>query len=40
MRDYVQRLRAEVEFLREQQREMVAMQDLSPPEPPPRYEDV
>ncbi|KAJ7881029.1 hypothetical protein B0H14DRAFT_1524584 [Mycena olivaceomarginata] len=40
MRDYVQRLRAEVEFLREQQREMVAMQDLSSPEPPPRYEDA
>ncbi|KAJ6468332.1 hypothetical protein C8R45DRAFT_1018357 [Mycena sanguinolenta] len=41
MREYVHRLRTEVELLREQQREMVAMpQDISTPEPPPRYEDV
>ncbi|KAJ7626565.1 hypothetical protein DFH06DRAFT_734267 [Mycena polygramma] len=38
--DDVQRLRAEVELLRGQQREMVAMQRRasSPSEPPPRYE--
>ncbi|KAJ6577502.1 hypothetical protein B0H19DRAFT_562183 [Mycena capillaripes] len=41
MRDYVQRLRAEVELLREQQREMVAMQPISSPlDPPPSYAET
>ncbi|KAF8207039.1 hypothetical protein K438DRAFT_1962678 [Mycena galopus ATCC 62051] len=40
MMNYVQRLRAEVELLREQQREMVAMQGVPSYEPPPRYEEV
>ncbi|KAJ7497229.1 hypothetical protein FB451DRAFT_221433 [Mycena latifolia] len=40
MREYVRTLRAEVERLREQQREMVATQSISPPEPPPRYEET
>ncbi|KAF7375264.1 hypothetical protein MSAN_00413100 [Mycena sanguinolenta] len=40
MRDYVRRLRAEVALLREQQQEMVTIQRIPSPEPPPRYEDV